>query len=155
MQFFTLFAAAIATFTTTAVAAPGNYVNRGENGTVTGQNVRVGFTLDLQPNTPLSSLSCSATFAKKFPKFRTLSQLPTAPFYGEIPGAVDGSPKCGSCWKLQYCDQPPVYMIAVDNAAIIQLGKPAFDKFAGPEGTAKGSVNATAVEVSPDFCKLC
>ena len=69
--------------------------------------------------------------------------------------AVDGSPKCGSCWKLQYCDQPPVYMIAVDNAAIIQLGKPAFDKFAGEEGAKRGSVNATAVEVDPSFCGLC
>ena len=68
---------------------------------------------------------------------------------------VDGSPKCGSCWKLQYCDQPPVYVIAVDNAAIIQLGKPAFDQFAGADGAKKGSVNATAVEVDPSFCGLC
>ena len=102
--------------------------------------------------------------------------MPSAPFYGQIPGAgtsfssshllvrtkltlfaytVDGSPKCGSCWKLQYCDQPPVYMIAVDDAAIIQLGGDAFKKFAGAEGAKKGSVNATAVEVDPSFCGLC
>ena len=68
---------------------------------------------------------------------------------------VDGSPKCGSCWKLQYCDQPPVYVIAVDNAAIIQLGGDAFKKFAGGDGAKKGSVNATAVEVDPSFCGLC
>ena len=45
-----------------------------------------------------------------------------------------------------------MYVIAVDNAAIIQLGKPAFDMFAGADGAKKGSVNATAVEVEPSFC---
>ena len=29
--------------------------------------VPVGYTLDLNPDTPLCSLSCAATFAKKFP----------------------------------------------------------------------------------------
>ncbi|KAM5536548.1 hypothetical protein V8D89_009825 [Ganoderma adspersum] len=159
MQFFALFAAAIATFATSVVAAPSPCGSC--SGPVTlpadskNTTVRVGSTLDLNPNTPLGSLSCSATFAKKFPKFVKLSDLPSAAFYGELPGAVDGSSKCGSCWKLQYCSEPPVYMIAVDNAAIIQLGGPAFKKFTGPEGAAKGSVNATAVEVSLDFCGLC
>ncbi len=45
-------------------------------------------------------------------------------------------------------------MIAVDNAAMFQLSKPGFEKFAGPQGFAKGSVDAKAVEVSPDFCHL-
>ncbi|KAM5538558.1 hypothetical protein V8D89_007891 [Ganoderma adspersum] len=148
MQFLTLVAAALSTVATVAVAAPGN---SGDNGAA---NVRVGFSLSLQPNTPLSSLSCSATFAQKFPNFHTLSDLPTAPFYGEVPGAVDGSSKCASCWKLQNGSQDPVYMIAVDNAEIIQLGKTAFDKFAGAEGAAKGIIDATAVQVSPDFCHL-
>ena len=48
-----------------------------------------------------------------------------------------------------------MYVLAVDNAAIIQLGKPAFDTFAGTEGAKQGSVNATAVEVDPSFCSLC
>ncbi len=73
-----------------------------------GEKVRVGFSLDLNPGTPIGSLSCSATFAKKFPRksphvseqldglltaivafaeFHTLGDLPTAPFYGEVPGA--------------------------------------------------------------------
>ena len=68
--------------------------------------------------------------------------------------AVDGSSKCASCWKLQNGNQDPVYMIAVDNAEIFQLGKTAFDKFAGAEGVAKGTIDATAVQVSPDFCHL-
>ncbi|KAM5536566.1 hypothetical protein V8D89_009843 [Ganoderma adspersum] len=58
--------------------------------------------------------------------------------------AVDGSPKCGSCWQLQYNGQPPVYMVAVDNAAMIQLGGPAFAKFAGAAGKAKGGSNESA-----------
>ena len=107
MQFLTLVAAALSTVATVAVAAPGN---SGDSG---AQNVRVGFSLSLQPNTPLSSLSCSATFAKKFPSeppflsglpdglliflppptdFHTLSDLPTAPFYGEVPGAGTSHP---------------------------------------------------------------
>ncbi|KAI1788138.1 hypothetical protein LXA43DRAFT_665181 [Ganoderma leucocontextum] len=119
-----------------------------------GQKVRVGFSLNLNPNTPLGSLSCSSTFNKKFPQFHTLGDLPTAPFYGEVPGAVDGSPKCGSCWKLQYDGKEPVYMIAVDNAAMFQLGKAGFEKFAGQKGFDKGSVDAKATEVSPEFCHL-
>ena len=69
---------------------------------------------------------------------------------------VDGSPdsKCGTCWELQYNGQAPVYMVAVDNAAMIQLGGDAFDKFAGPAGKAQGSVDATAVQVDPGKCGL-
>nr|VWO99756.1 ATP-dependent RNA helicase CshA (EC [Ganoderma boninense] len=151
MQFLTLFAATVATFVASTVAAPGNYGNGGDNG---AQNVRVGFSLDLNPTTPIGSLSCAATFAKKFPQFHTLGDLPTAPFYGEVPGAVDGSSECASCWKLQYDGQAPVYMIAVDNAEIFQLSKTAFEQFAGAQGIAKGIVNATAAQVSPDFCHL-
>ena len=112
-------------------------------------------------------------------EFHTLGDLPTAPFYGEVPGAgtslpplplckhpenslvsppraVDGSPtsKCGTCWELQYNNQPPVYMIAVDNAAMIQLGGDAFKTFAGDVGIAQGSVDATAVEVDAGKCGL-
>ena len=68
--------------------------------------------------------------------------------------AVDGSPKCGACFKLQYDHKEPIYIIAVDNAAMFQLSKAGFEKFAGAEGFAKGSVDATAVEVSPEFCRL-
>ena len=98
MHFFTLFAAAIATFATAASAAPSPCGNcsspvtpepvsvdptpayptpidstpvcpqpvclKSENSNTT---VRVGSTLDLHPETPLGSLSCAATFAKKFP----------------------------------------------------------------------------------------
>ena len=76
MQFFTLFAAAFATFATAAIAAPspcGNCTgpvkpdpvdSKPENSNTT---VPVGYTLDLNPETPLCSLSCAATFAKKFP----------------------------------------------------------------------------------------
>ena len=69
---------------------------------------------------------------------------------------VDGSPasKCGTCWELQYNGQPAVYMVAVDNAAMIQLGGGAFDKFAGAAGKAKGSVDATAVQVDAGKCGL-
>ena len=69
---------------------------------------------------------------------------------------VDGSPdsKCGTCWELQYNGQAPVYMVAVDNAAMIQLGGDAFDKFAGAAGKAKGSVDATAVQVDAGKCGL-
>ena len=69
---------------------------------------------------------------------------------------VDGSPtsKCGSCWELQYNGEAPVYMVAVDNAATIQLGGDAFEKFAGAAGKAKGSVNATAVQVDAGKCGL-
>ncbi len=114
------------------------------------------------------------TSAFAFSEFHTLGDLPTAPFYGEVPGAgvyypsfhllveadplvceVDGSAKCGSCWKLQYDDKEPVYMIAVDNAAMFQLGKAGFDKFAGSNGFEKGSVVACkATEVSPELCHL-
>ncbi|PIL28317.1 hypothetical protein GSI_09606 [Ganoderma sinense ZZ0214-1] len=69
---------------------------------------------------------------------------------------ADSSPTRGSCWRLQYAQagQDPVYMIviAVDNAAAFQLSKPAFDRLAGVEAegaTAKGSVDATAVRISP------
>ena len=84
MHFFTLFAAALATVATVAIAAPspcGNCTGpmkpdpvdpkpvdpklvdpRPENTTVP-----VGSTSDLNPDTPLCSLSCAATFAKKFP----------------------------------------------------------------------------------------
>ena len=65
-----------------------------------------------------------------------------------------GSPKCGSCWKLQYDHQPPVFVVAVDNAAIFQLGKDGFAKFAGQKGFDQGSVDAKAVEVSPQNCGL-
>ena len=71
-----------------------------------------------------------------------------------IASTVDGSPKCGSCWELQYNGQPSVYMIAVDNAAMIQLGGDAFKKFAGATGVAQGSVDATAVQVDPGKCGL-
>ena len=123
MQFFALFAAALATFATSAAAAPspspcncpgptkpetcpGTPPASGQNTTVP---VRVGYTLDLHPETPLGSLSCSATFANNFSSeshfspqrdgvlisdlvppfsgFKTLGQLPTTPFYGEVPGA--------------------------------------------------------------------
>ena len=69
---------------------------------------------------------------------------------------VDGSPssKCGTCWELQYNGQPPVYMVAVDNAAMIQLGGDAFKTFAGDVGIAQGSVDATAVEVPRAKCGL-
>ena len=69
---------------------------------------------------------------------------------------VDGSPdaKCGTCWELQYNNQPPVYMIAVDNAAMIQLDGDAFKAFAGDAGIAQGSVDATAVEVDAGKCGL-
>ncbi|KAM5536559.1 hypothetical protein V8D89_009836 [Ganoderma adspersum] len=156
MQFLALFAAALATFATSAVAAP-SPCNCPSSGTpCPNTTVRVGYTLDLNPDTPLGSLSCSVTFAKNFPTFRKLGELPTAPFYGEVPGSVDGSPKsrCGSCWQLQYNGQPPVYMVAVDNAAMIQLGGPAFETFAGAAGKAQGSVDATAVEVDPKKCGL-
>ena len=114
--------------------------------------------------------------------FQKLGELPTTPFYGEVPGAgtslpssypiacttltyrlvsfithtVDGSPdsKCGTCWELQYNNQPPVYMIAVDNAAMIQLGGDAFKTFAGDAGIAQGSVDATAVQVDAGKCGL-
>lgn len=67
---------------------------------------------------------------------------------------VDGSPssKCGTCWELQYNGQAPVYMVAVDNAAMIQLGGDAFKTFAGAVGVAQGSVDATAREVDPEKC---
>ena len=55
---------------------------------------------------------------------------------------------------MQYCDQPPVYVIAVDNAAMIQLGGDAFKTFAGDVGIAQGSVDATAVEVPRAKCGL-
>ena len=117
MQFFALFAAALATFATSAVAAPspcncpnGNNPETGTpQGTGPNTTVRVGYTLDLHPETPLGSLSCSATFANNFSSeshfspqrdgvlisdlvppfsgFKTLGQLPTTPFYGEVPGA--------------------------------------------------------------------
>ena len=69
---------------------------------------------------------------------------------------VDGSPdsKCGTCWELQYNGQAPVYMIAVDNAAMIQLGGDAFKTFAGDAGIAQGSVDATAGEVDAGKCGL-
>ena len=69
---------------------------------------------------------------------------------------VDGSPssKCGTCWELQYNGQAPAYMIAVDNAAMIQLGGDAFKTFAGAAGVAQGSVEATAVQVDPKKCGL-
>ncbi|KAM5536564.1 hypothetical protein V8D89_009841 [Ganoderma adspersum] len=160
MQFLALFTATLGAFATSAVAAPspcncpGPVTSPADPPKPENTTVRVGYTLDLNPDTPLGSLSCSATFAKNFPKFHKLGQLPTAPFYGEVPGAVDGSPKCGSCWQLQYNGQPPVYMVAVDNAAMIQLGKQAFDKFAGAAGVAEGSVDATAVEVERTLCGL-
>ena len=109
-------------------------------------------------------------------EFHTLGDLPTAPFYGEVPGAgtcllcspqpsaretdlliyvVDFSPKCGSCWKLEYDGREPIYMVGVDNAAMFQLGKEGFEKFAGRKGFDKGSVIACKVtEVSPEHCHL-
>ena len=45
-------------------------------------------------------------------------------------------------------------MIAVDNAESIQLSKAGFEKFAGAAVLAKGSVQATAVVVSPEYCHL-
>ena len=47
-----------------------------------------------------------------------------------------------------------MYMIAVDNAAMIQLGGDAFKTFAGDDGIAQGSVDATAVEVDVGKCGL-
>ena len=67
MQFSTLFAAALATFATSAVAAPSPCNCPDPGTTPQPQTVRVGYTLDLHPETPLGSLSCSATFAKNFP----------------------------------------------------------------------------------------
>ena len=64
MQFFTVFIAALTTFTSAALAAPGNYGNGGDNG---AQNIRVGATFDLNPDTPIGSRSCAATFAQTFP----------------------------------------------------------------------------------------
>ncbi|KAM5544277.1 hypothetical protein V8D89_001937 [Ganoderma adspersum] len=177
MQFFTLFAAIVAASATFAVAAPtddgynqpnktdcGKCEDGRRNGTDGGhhggddgqwsQKARVGHSLDLWPNTPLSSLSCSGTFNKMYPQFHTLGDLPTAPFYGEAPDTVDGSGKCGACWKLQYEDKEPVYMIAVDRAAIFQLGKNGFEKFAGCKGFDKGSVEVKATKVSPEQCDL-
>ncbi|KAM5543376.1 hypothetical protein V8D89_002961 [Ganoderma adspersum] len=173
MQFFALVACALS-FAAGAVAAPGEYsANAFQTSAV--QTVLVGYSLDLNPTTYLSSLSCSATFAQQFPLkslyfsvqrdgalifpppptgFHVLGDLPTAPFYGEVPGAVDGSQLCGSCWQLQYNNQPPVYMIAVDNASTFQLSKPAFDQFAGTQGGEQGSVTATAVQVASGLCGL-
>lgn len=90
MQFLTLLAAALS-FATVAVAAPGqpdmksdcdscgDYASGHRDGSDDhewgdGHKVRVGFSLDLNPNTPLGSLSCSATFAKNFP--REFSRVP-------------------------------------------------------------------------------
>ena len=38
---------------------------------------------------------------------------------------LDGSPKCGSCWKMQYSGggHAPVYIIVVDSSAVFQLSK--------------------------------
>lgn len=131
MQFFTLFATIVAASTTFAVAAPtddgysqpnktdcgkcGDYGNNNKtNNGQWDQKPRVGHSLDLWPNTPLSSLACSATFNKMYPRaltcplklrykfltliftfteFHTLGDLPTAPFYG-------GAPDTGSCTPL-------------------------------------------------------
>ena len=109
------------------------------------------------PTGSLFNVACSngdnGLLTKGFTDFQS---LPPFPYIGGA-AAVEhwDSESCGSCWKLQYCDKPPVYVIAVDNAAIIQLGQPAFDQFAGEEGAKRGSVNATAVEVDPSFCGLC
>ena len=88
MQFLALF---VATLVSAAVAAPadqdwqqnqpgkpdqcgqpskpGNWTNNndGHNGQW-GEKVRVGYTLDLNYNTPLGSLSCSSVFDKKYPR---------------------------------------------------------------------------------------
>ena len=45
-------------------------------------------------------------------------------------------------------------MIAVDNAAIFQLGKHGLAKLTGRKGFEKGSVSAKATEVSPEHCQL-
>ena len=64
------------------------------------------------------------------------------------------SAKCGSCWKLQYGDNEPVYMPAVDNAQHFQLGQVAFGEFAGQKGFDQGSVEAWVEEVDPTHCGL-
>ena len=45
-------------------------------------------------------------------------------------------------------------MIAVDRAAIFQLGKNGVEKFAGCKGFDQGSVEVNATMVSPDQCDL-
>ena len=115
MQFLTLLAAALSTFVTAAVAAPGeNSAKVLQTSTsAVSETVLVGYTLDLNPATYLSSLSCSATFAQQYPSkshyfrvqrdgvliiphsptdFHMLSDLPTIAFYGEAPGAGASRP---------------------------------------------------------------
>ena len=98
MQFFTLFATIVAASATFAVAAPtddgssqpnktdcgkcGDYGNNNKTNTNTTNNgqwdqkPRVGHSLDLWPNTPLSSLACSATFNKMYPRTLTVDLSP-------------------------------------------------------------------------------
>ena len=97
MQFLALF---VATLVSAAVAAPadqdwqqnqpgkpdqcgqpgkpGNWTNDndGHNGQW-GEKVRVGYTLDLNYNTPLGSLSCSSVFDKKYPRMSRLLHICT------------------------------------------------------------------------------
>ena len=61
MQFLTFAAAAVATFAASAAAAP-------NSGSHWGMNTRVGFSADLNKDTPLGSLSCSGVFAQHFPR---------------------------------------------------------------------------------------
>ena len=112
MQFLTLLAAALSTFVTAAVAAPGENSVKAVETSAVSETVLVGYTLDLNPTTYLSSLSCSATFAQQYPSkssyfsvqrdsaliippptdFHTLSDLPPIAFYGEAPGAGASCP---------------------------------------------------------------
>ncbi|EJF64667.1 hypothetical protein DICSQDRAFT_124865 [Dichomitus squalens LYAD-421 SS1] len=184
MQFFALIAAALATVAIAAPADQGCQLDQtgkhdeglhssksgnstgkhdqgsqsSNSGNSTGQSekVQVGYTLDLNNNTTLGSLSCSSVFDQKYPEYKnyTLGQLPVAPFFAEVPGATYGSSKCGSCWEIQYNNKTPVYVLGVDDASIFQLSKAGFKKLAGKKGLEKGSVSAQAVEVSPTYCGL-
>ncbi|KAI6030945.1 Cerato-platanin [Pisolithus orientalis] len=111
------------------------------------------------PNTPLSITACSnGANGLQTKGYDTLGELPSFPYVGGIPGLTWNSPDCGSCWQLSYTDASgttrTITVTGVDGAWSFNLSLEAMNALTGGIAQEKGTVTATATQVSASLCGM-
>ncbi|KAI6099556.1 Cerato-platanin [Pisolithus croceorrhizus] len=125
-----------------------------------GQSVEVTYnTIYDDPNTPLSETACSnGVNGLETKGYNTLGEIPKFPYVGGIPGLTWNSTECGSCWELSYTGASgtttTIAVTGVDGAWSFNLSLEAMNALTGGIAEAKGTVTATATQVSPSVCGM-